>query len=133
VVDREALRRAFINVMGEIARRSETILDEATPAQRRVLFALALREGDGAATDSFIRFSGLKANGSVNAAICPFLKGRYALLEKTGKRVRFRDRFVRLWLLALLNRNPGMFPASRSVKENAERRQLLTYIRAADE
>ncbi|HEY1898711.1 MAG TPA: hypothetical protein VGG49_02850 [Steroidobacteraceae bacterium] len=107
--------------------------DEATPAQRRILFALALREGDEVATDSFIRFSGFKANGSVNAAMRPFLKGTNALLEKTGSRVRFRDRFVRLWLLVLLNRNPGMFPASRSLKESAEQRQFLTYIRADNE
>ena len=133
VVDKEALRRAFFNIMGEIARRGETILDEATPAQRRVLFALALREGDEVATDSFIRFSGFKANGSVNAAMRPFLKGTSALLEKTGSRVRFRDRFVRLWLLVLLNRNPGMFPASRSLKESAELRQVLTYIRADED
>jgi hypothetical protein len=133
MVDREALQRAFTNVMGEIARHSETILDEATPAQRRMLFALALREGDGVAIDSLIRFSGFKAGGSVTAAIRPFLKGRCALLEKTGRRVRFRDRCVRLWLLVLLNRNPGMFPASRSLKENAEQRLLLTYIRAEHE
>jgi hypothetical protein len=133
VVDKQALRRAFFNIMGEIARRGETILDEATPAQRRVLFALALREGDEVAADSFIRFSGFTANGSVNAAMRPFLKGTNALLEKTGSRVRFRDRFVRLWLLVLLNRNPGMFPASRTLKESAEHRQLLTFIRADDE
>jgi hypothetical protein len=130
VIDREALRRAFLNIMGEIARRGETILEEATPAQRRVLFALALREGDEVATDSFIRFSGFKANSSVNAAMRPFLKGTNALLEKTGSRVRFRDRFVRLWLLVLIDRNPGMFPASRSLQESAEQRQLLAYIRA---
>jgi len=130
VIDREALRRAFLNIMGEIARRGETILEEATPAQRRVLFALALREGDEVATDSFIRFCGFKANSSVNAAMRPFLKGTNALLEKTGSRVRFRDRFVRLWLLVLIDRNPGMFPASRSLQESAEQRQLLAYIRA---
>jgi len=130
VVDQEALRRAFFNIMGEIARRGEMILEEATPAQRRVLFALALREGDEVATDSFIRFAGFNANSSVNAAMRPFLKGANALLEKTGSRVRFRDRFVRLWLLVLVNRNPGMFPASRSLKEGAEQRQPLSYIRA---
>jgi hypothetical protein len=133
VVEKVALRRAFFNIMGEIARRGETILEEATPAQRRVLFALALREGDEVATASFIRFSGFKANGSVNAAMRPFLKGSNALLEKTGSRVRFRDRFVRLWLLVLVNRNPGMFPAGRTLKLSAEQRQLLTYIRADDE
>jgi hypothetical protein len=132
-VDKDALRRAFLNIMGEIGRRGETILEEATPGQRRVLFALALREGDEVATDSFIRFSGFKVNGSVNAAMRPFLKGTNALLEKTGSRVKFRDRFVRLWLLMLLDRNPGMFPASRTVKESAEQRQLLTYIRADGE
>jgi len=36
-------------------------------------------------------------------------------------------------LLVLLNRNPGMFPASRFLKESAELRQLLTYIRADDD
>jgi hypothetical protein len=133
VVGQEALRRAFFNIMGEIARRGEMILEEATPAQRQVLFALALREGDEVATDSFIRFAGFKTNSSVNAAMRPFLKGSNALLEKTGSRVRFRDRFVRLWLLVLVNRNPGIFPASRSLKENAEQRQLLTYIQVNEQ
>jgi len=55
------------------------ILESATPAQRRVLFATAIREDEETSTDSFIRFAGFRNNSSVGAAMRPFLKGNNAI------------------------------------------------------
>ena len=42
----EELKRAFSALLAEVSRRGELILEAATPAQRRVLFAIAIREDD---------------------------------------------------------------------------------------
>jgi hypothetical protein len=54
----EELKRAFSALPAEVSRRGELILESATPAQRRVLFATAIREDEETSTDSFIRFAG---------------------------------------------------------------------------
>ena len=124
----EALQRAYLHIMAEVGRRGEIILDEATPAQRRLLFAVALREDEESSTDSFIRFAGFKTNSSVNSAMRPFLKGTNALLEKHGSRIRYRERFMRLWVLLQLERNPGMFPAGKSLGASPEQQVLLSFV-----
>ena len=78
----EELKRAFSALLAEVSRRGELILESATPAQRRVLFATAIREDEETSTGSFIRFAGFKNNSSVGAALRPFLKGNNAILEK---------------------------------------------------
>jgi hypothetical protein len=127
----DALQRAFLHIMAEVGRRGEIILEEATPAQRRLLFAVALREDTESATDSFVRFAGFNTNSSVNSALRPFLKGTNALIDKHGSRLRYRERFMRLWVLLQLERNPGMFPASRLVTSSPEHKLLFAYVSGA--
>ena len=79
---REELKRAFSALLAEVSRRGELILESATPARRRMLFATANLEDEETSTDSFIRFAGFKNNSSVGAAPRPFLKGNNAILEK---------------------------------------------------
>jgi len=122
------LKRAFSALLAEVSRRGELILESATPAQRRILFAIAIRENEETSTDSFIRFAGFKNNSSVGAALRPFLKGNNAILEKRGSRVRFRERFLKLWLLLQVVTIPSLFPAGRPDIGKAEHGLLLPYL-----
>lgn len=105
------LRAAVVTLMAEVARAGERVVGEATPNQRRMLFALALCEGEvdvfGA---EFLELAGFKTHQSSDQAIKPFLKGTLAVLEKQGSRVRFRERFMRIWVLARVLRNPRLLP-----------------------
>ena len=127
-VGNDELRRAFSALLAEVSRRGELILDAATPAQRRVLFAIAIREDEETSTDSFIRFTGFKNNSSVGAAIRPFLKGNNAILEKRGSKVRYRERFLRLWVLLQVVTIPSLFPAGRPFLHSGEQGLLLSYL-----
>jgi hypothetical protein len=127
----EELKRAFSALLAEVSRRGEIILETATPAQRRVLFALAIRENEETSTDSFIRFAGFKSNSSVGAAVRPFLKGNNAILEKRGSRVRFRERFLKLWVLLQVVNIPSLFPAGRPYIGKSEHGFLLPYLLSA--
>jgi len=122
------LQRAFATLMAEVTRRGEVILDNATPAQRRALFAVAVRENEEFARDSFLRFSGFKQHSSLTSAIRPFLKGNNAILEKRGSKVRYRERFMRLWVLLQVIRNPSIFPAARNLQADGEHSLLLPYL-----
>jgi hypothetical protein len=122
------LRRAFATLMAEVSRRGEIILDEATPAQRRALLAIAVREDEEFARDSFLRFAGFSRHSSLTAAMRAFLKGNNAILEKRGSKVRYRERFMRLWMLLQVIRNPSMFPAARDFPLAAEYSLLLPYF-----
>jgi hypothetical protein len=124
----DELRRAFSALLAEVSRRGELILDAATPAQRRVLFAITIREDEETSTDSFIRFAGFKNNSSVSAALRPFLKGNNAILEKHGSKVRYRERFLRLWVLLQLANIPSLFPAGRPFLLSGEQGLLLSYL-----
>jgi len=124
----EELKRAFSALLAEVSRRGELILESATPAQRRVLFATAIREDEETSTDSFIRFAGFKNNSSVGAALRPFLKGNNAILEKRGSRVRYRERFMRLWVLLQVVNIPSLFPAGRPFIASSEQGLLLPYL-----
>jgi len=126
----EELKRAFSALLAEVSRRGELILEAATPAQRRVLFAIAIREDDETSTDSFIRFAGFNNNSSVSAALRPFLKGSNAILEKRGSRVRYRERFMRLWLLLQVINIPSLFPAGRCFIAGSEQGLLLPYLKS---
>jgi hypothetical protein len=57
-----------------------------------------------------------------------FLKGNNAILEKRGSKVRYRERFMRLWMLLQVIRNPSMFPAARDFPLAAEYSLLLPYF-----
>lgn len=127
----EELKRAFSALLAEVSRRGELILESATPAQRRVLFAIAIREDQETSTDSFIRFAGFKNNSSVGAALRPFLKGNNAILEKRGSRVRYRERFMRLWVLLQVVNIPSLFPAGRPFIASSEQGLLLAYLSIA--
>lgn len=59
--------------MAEVSRRDELILDESTPAQRRALFAIAVRKNEEFARDAFLRFAGFVRHTSLAAAMRPFL------------------------------------------------------------
>jgi hypothetical protein len=124
----EELRRAFAALMAEVSRRGEVILDTATPAQRRALFAFAVRENEEFAREAFLRFAGFSQHSSLTSALRPFLKGNSAILEKRGSKVRYRERFMRLWILLQVTRNPSMFPAARSAQPDAEYSLLLPYL-----
>jgi hypothetical protein len=126
----EELKRAFSALLAEVSRRGELILESATPAQRRVLFAIAMREDDETSTDSFIRFAGFNNNSSVSAALRPFLKGSNAILEKRGSRVRYRERFMRLWVLLQVINIPSLFPAGRQFIAGSEQGLLLPYLKS---
>ena len=127
-VGNDELRRAFSALLAEVSRRGELILDAATPAQRRVLFATAIREDEETSTDSFIRFAGFKNNSSVGAALRPFLKGNNAILEKRGSKVRYRERFLRLWVLLQVVNIPSLFPAGRPFLHSGTQGLLLSYL-----
>lgn len=122
------MRRAFAALMAEVSRRGEIILDEVTPSQRRALFAIALRENEEFARDAFLRFAGFKGHSSLAAAMRPFLRGKNAVLEKRGSRVRYRERFMRLWMLLQVLKNPSVFPHSRSVAPDEEQTLLQPYL-----
>jgi len=124
----EELKRAFSALLAEVSRRGELILESATPAQRRVLFATAIREDEETSTDSFIRFAGFRNNSSVAAAMRPFLKGTNAILEKRGSRVRYRERFMRLWVLLQVVNIPSLFPAGLPVIASSKQGLLLPYL-----
>ncbi len=115
--------------MAEVSRRGELILDEVTPAQRRALFAIAVRENQEFSRDVFLRFAGFRQHSSLASAMRPFLKGKNALLEKRGSKVRYRERFMRLWMLLL--RNPSVFPGSRSWRADEEHTLLQPYLTGA--
>jgi len=125
------LRRAFAALMAEVGRRGEVLLDDATPAQRRALLAIAVREDEEFARDAFLRFAGFRQHSSLTSAIRPFLKGHNAILEKRGSKVRYRERFMRLWMLLQVMRNPSIFPAARSVQTEADYSLLLPYLAEA--
>jgi len=125
------LKRAFSALLAEVSRRGELILESATPAQRRILFATAIREDEETSTDSFIRFAGFKNNSSVAAALRPFLKGNNAILEKRGSRVRYRERFMRLWVLLQVVNIPSLFSAGRPFIGSSEQGLLLPYLLSA--
>ena len=122
------LRRAFATLMAEVSRRGENLLDDATPAQRRALFAVAVREDEQFARDAYLRFAGFRQHSSLTSALRPFLKGNSAILEKRGSKVRYRERFMRLWMLLQVMRNPSMFPGARSVQSDADHSLLLPYL-----
>jgi hypothetical protein len=122
------LRRAFATLMAEVSRRGEVILDEATPAQRRALLAVAMREDEEFARDAYLRFAGFRRHSSLASAMRPFLKGNNAILEKRGSKVRYRERFMRLWMLLQVIRNPSMFPGARELESDAEYSLLLPYF-----
>jgi hypothetical protein len=58
--------------------------------------------------------SGFNTNSSVVSAMRPFLKGNNALLEKRCSRGRYRERFMRLWVLLQVFKTPSMLPAARA-------------------
>lgn len=122
------LRRAFSALLAEVSRRGELMLESATPGQRRVLFAIAVREDEETSTDSFIRFAGFKNNSSVGAALRPFLKGNNAILEKRGSRIRYRERFMRLWILLQVVNIPSLFPAAQPLLAGNDQALLLPYL-----
>lgn len=125
------LRRAFAALMAEVSRRGELILDEATPARRRALFAIAVRENEEFARDAFLRFAGFTRHTSLAAAMRPFLKGKNAILEKRGSKVRFRERFMRLWVLLQVLRNPSVFPHTGHFQGTTSRRCFSPTSRGA--
>lgn len=125
------MRRAFTALMAEVSRRGELVLDETTPAQRRALFAIALRENEEFARDAFLRFAEFKGHSSLAAAVRPFLRGKNAVLEKRGSRIRYRERFMRLWILLQVMRNPSVFPHSRTVRLEEEQTLLQPYLAGA--
>lgn len=105
------LRTALVTLLAEIGRAGERVTEDATPSQRRVLFALALCEGEkDVFGNEFSELAGLKTHQAVNKAINPFLQGGMAVLEKQGGKVRFRERFMRLWVLSRVLRNPRLLP-----------------------
>jgi hypothetical protein len=127
-VGQAEIKRAFSALLAEVSRRGELILESATPAQRRVLFAIAIREDEETSTDAFIRFAGFNNNSSVAAALRPFLKGNNAIMEKRGSRVRYRERFMRLWVLLQMVDIPSLFPPGRSYIASSEQGLLLPYL-----
>jgi len=89
----------------------ERMAGDATPSQRRALFALALCEGEREVFGGeFLELAGLRTHQAADQAIKPFLKGPTAVLEKQGSKVRFRERFMRLWVLSRVLRNPRVLP-----------------------
>jgi hypothetical protein len=58
----------------------------------------------------------------------PFLKGNNAILEKRGSRVRYRERFMRLWVLLQVVNFPSLFPAGGSFIASSEQGLLLPYL-----
>jgi uncharacterized protein len=105
------LRAALVTLMAEIGRAGERVVSGATPSQRRMLFALALSESEMEVFGSeFLELAGFKTHQAANQAIKPFLKGATAVLEKQGSKVRFRERFMRIWVLSRVLRNPRVLP-----------------------
>jgi hypothetical protein len=115
VIGRQEIRDGFATVMHEYGRAGERVLLEATANQRRLLFALALRSTDADVfSDDFRVFANFESRQSVGRTAGAFTGGRTAILEKRGGKVLFRERFMRLWLVGQLMRNPGQFPAVKN-------------------
>lgn len=125
------LQRAMAILMAEIGRRAELILAEATPAQRRLLFAVAVRGAQETATDEFRRLGGFGTNSSVSAAMKPFLKGPDAILEKLGSRVRYRETFLRLWMTLKLRQLPSLLPGGARLLQSGEHSLYSLYLTEA--
>jgi hypothetical protein len=49
-------------------------------------------------------------------------------LEKRGSRVRYRERFMRLWVLLQVVNIPSLFPAGRPFIAGSEQGLLLPYL-----
>lgn len=110
-VGRDQIRDAFATLMSEMGLAGERILGDATPNQRRFLFAAALSASEfDVFTAKFAELGGFAKPQSVDRALGAFTSGKHPVLENRGGRVHFRERFMRLWLLGSLLRNPGMFP-----------------------
>jgi uncharacterized protein len=122
------LQRAIAFLMAEVGRRAELILAEATPAQRKLLFAVAVRGNQETATDEFRRFAGFGTNSSVSAAMRPFLTGNHAILEKRGSRVRYREQFFRLWMTLKLRQTPSLFPSATPLLQTGENALFVPYL-----
>jgi uncharacterized protein len=123
-----ALQRAVAALMAEIGRRAELILDDATPAQRKILFAVSVNERQETATDAFIRFAGFTNSGSVRSAMRPFLSGNNAILEKHGSKVQYREQFMRLWMTLKLRKVPSLLPAAAPLLAGGEHALFLPYL-----
>jgi uncharacterized protein len=104
LIDSEALRTALGDMLAQVGPRAEDVWFSATPAQRRLLSVLASMPGGQGQISSheFLQRASFARNSSALAAARPFLAGRNALLEKTGSTVRYRERWVRLWVLRQL-------------------------------
>jgi hypothetical protein len=125
------LQRAVAALMAEIGRRAELLLDNATPSQRKILFAIAVQNDQETATDAFIRFAGFSSYDSVRSAMRPFLSGNQALFEKRGARVRYREQFMRLWMILKLRKLPSLFPAATPLLGAGEHALFLPYLAEA--
>jgi hypothetical protein len=78
-----------------------------------------------------LQFAGFRQHSSLAAAMRPFLKGKNAILEKRGSKVRYRERFVRLWMLLQVMRNPSIFPGYRLFTGDEEQALLQPYLAGA--
>jgi hypothetical protein len=110
VIGRQEIRDGFGTAMQEYRRVGERVLSEATPSQKRLLFALALRSTDaGVFGDEFRTFASFETPQAVASSVKAFTEGRTAILEKRAGNVLFRERFMRLWLVGEWLRNPSQF------------------------
>jgi hypothetical protein len=125
------LQRAVAFLMAEVGRRAEVILAEATPAQRRLLFAVAVRGNKETATDEFRRFAGISSSSSVAAAMKPFLSGAHAILDKSSSRVRYREQFMRLWMTLKLRQTPSLFAPAAPLLQTGENALFVPYLTEA--
>jgi hypothetical protein len=111
-IDWTHVRDACSALMHAQGKAGERIFADATPNQRRALFALAVEPGDSEVyTDRFAQLGGFAKPQIALRAIEPFTGGRLAILEKHNGKVRYRERFMQLWFASRLLNNPSMFPA----------------------
>jgi hypothetical protein len=57
--------------------------------------------------------------------------GSASYFSLSGSRIRYRERFMRLWVLWQLERNPGMFPAGKSLGASPEHKFLFSFVSVA--
>jgi hypothetical protein len=61
----------------------------------------------------------------------PFLSGNYAILEKRGSKVQYREQFLSLWMTLKLRKLPSLLPGATPALSTGEHALFLPYLMEA--
>ncbi len=128
LIGQAELKAALTTLLVEVGRRCEDVLSVATPSQRRALLAVAFAEDEEIAATSYYTRAGFKSHSALAKALAPYIGRQQPLLEKRGSRVRYRERFVRLWMFMQVLRAPAALPGFIRGAGGAEQALLADYL-----